>query len=356
MNPVVESARSVTRISEHVKLDRSGIERAARQILDQLIREPYTPSSWAQVPLHPVPSLHSPEFILNWVFLVSSLNFSFWSALPTDERFGVLYTTACDGKAERPEEHCMWTGYFSLLAALWRAIERGVDVTNPAWYGTEATDEDLEAVFASDQAEPIPLLKERIVVLRQVGSILCQRYGGSVKTLIESCHHSALDLVETVTSTFACYDDRTTYPPLSTPILIRKRAQILVAETWAAFEGQDLGKFDDIDQLTMFADYRVPQILHSLGTLEYDQHVTSILEQGTNLDNGSKEEVEIRCASIVVVEEIKHEIERLVTEQGVTVKVPNAVLLDFLLWDLAKVEEKQGRAVLPHHRTRSVFY
>ena len=106
----------------------------------------------------------------------------------------------------------------------------------------------------------------------------------------------------------------------------------------------------------MFADYRVPQILHSLGTLNYDDHLTRILKEGVYLENGCKEEVEIRCASILVVEEIKEEIERLVKEGGHDAEVPNAVLLDFLLWDLAKVEEAKGRASLPHHRTRSVYY
>lgn len=39
-----------------------------------------------------------------------------------------------------------------------------------------------------------------------------------------------------------------------------KRVQILVADLWACFEGQGHGKFDDIDHITMFADYRVPQV------------------------------------------------------------------------------------------------
>ena len=37
--------------------------------------------------------------------------------------------------------------------------------------------------------------------------------------------------------------------------------QILVSDLWALFEGQGRGRFDDIDTLTMFADYRVPQSL-----------------------------------------------------------------------------------------------
>jgi hypothetical protein len=34
-----------------------------------------------------------------------------------------------------------------------------------------------------------------------------------------------------------------------------------VADLWALFEGKGRGQFDDIDTLTMFADYRVPQSL-----------------------------------------------------------------------------------------------
>jgi hypothetical protein len=36
-----------------------------------------------------------------------------------------------------------------------------------------------------------------------------------------------------------------------------KRAQILVADLWAAFDGESYGEFNDIDKITMFAgNYR----------------------------------------------------------------------------------------------------
>ena len=35
-----------------------------------------------------------------------------------------------------------------------------------------------------------------------------------------------------------------------------KRAQILIADVWACCEGEGLGAFTDIDDITMFADYR----------------------------------------------------------------------------------------------------
>lgn len=105
----------------------------------------------------------------------------------------------------------------------------------------------------------------------------------------------------------------------------------------------------------MFADYRVPQILHSLKTLDYSPTLTAALESLVDLPNGSQMEVEIRGASIVVIEEIRVQIRKMAASQGLTrIALPNAVLLDFLLWDLAKAEETQ--ALLPHHRTRSIFY
>lgn len=48
-----------------------------------------------------------------------------------------------------------------------------------------------------------------------------------------------------------------------------KRVQILVADIWGCFAGTGVGAFSDIDQLTMFADYRVPQVLVALGVMQY---------------------------------------------------------------------------------------
>ncbi len=45
-----------------------------------------------------------------------------------------------------------------------------------------------------------------------------------------------------------------TPPPLTVAFL--KRAQIFAAVVWQRFGGEGLGDFADIDELTMFADYR----------------------------------------------------------------------------------------------------
>ena len=64
--------------------------------------EPYSPSD----PLN--------KTILDWIFLISSLNFSFWSDKEDlSQRFGVEWRSgwATDG-------HEIHTGYWSLVAAL----------------------------------------------------------------------------------------------------------------------------------------------------------------------------------------------------------------------------------------------
>jgi hypothetical protein len=46
------------------------------------------------------------------------------------------------------------------------------------------------------------------------------------------------------------------YQAVSVTVAIYKRAQILIGDIWACFRGQGLGQFNDIDTITMFADYR----------------------------------------------------------------------------------------------------
>lgn len=59
-----------------------------------------------------------------------------------------------------------------------------------------------------------------------------------------------------------------------------KRAQILVADTWSVLEGKGDGCFDDISSITMFADYRLPQVLVHLGALKYSKELLEKLLKG----------------------------------------------------------------------------
>jgi hypothetical protein len=77
-----------------------------------------------------------------------------------------------------------------------------------------------------------------------------------------------------------------------------KRAQIFVADIWACFEGKSYGEFRDIDKITMFADYRVPQILSTLGALYIGPQIDAAIRDKKLIESGSRWEIQLRGRSL----------------------------------------------------------
>lgn len=135
VNPVLKTAYAVVPRSADVSLNRSGIATFAESLVKPSTTSSPASSSastssyasmipttsfWAEEPLHPIPSKHGPKYIADWIFMVSLLNFSFWSELgDTIEqgRYAVTYKDGVDGK-ETPGTEKDWTGYWSLPAAV----------------------------------------------------------------------------------------------------------------------------------------------------------------------------------------------------------------------------------------------
>jgi len=118
-----------------------------------------------------------------------------------------------------------------------------------------------------------------------------------------------------------------------------------VADLWGVFEGQGLGCFQDLDALTMFADYKVPQLLRAEGILAYTPELAAKIAAREPLPAESPEEVEIRAATVWGVELLR----RALAERGVSAR---PFELDWLLWTLAQDRPNME----PYHRTRTVFY
>lgn len=73
----------------------------------------------------------------------------------------------------------------------------------------------------------------------------------SVVRLIEEADHSAGKLVNLLANHFPCFQDEGRFDGRKVRFL--KRAQIFVADLWAAFNGTGYGEFYDIEHITMFA-------------------------------------------------------------------------------------------------------
>jgi len=105
----------------------------------------------------------------------------------------------------------------------------------------------------------VPLADERARILREMSSTVLTIFEGSFVGLIEMANKSAVALLNILTKNFPNFQDHSIYQ--GHQIHFYKRAQILIGDIFGKFNGEGLGEFNDIDQLTMFPDYRVPQIL-----------------------------------------------------------------------------------------------
>lgn len=199
-----------------------------------------------------------------------------------------------------------------------------------------------------------------------------QRFQCSFTTCIREAQGSASALVNLLAENFPCFRDETKFEGKS--VRLYKRAQILVADLWACFEGDSYGRFDDIAKITAFAgsqhprpltpallpftyilnpriDYRIPQMLHSLGCIHYSPPLDHHIRQRRPIESGHAWEVQLRGCSVWCVELIRREIVR--RNPGVAM---NAILIDFFLYDSMKQLEAEGADAIPHHRTRSIWY
>ena len=96
----------------------------------------------------------------------------------------------------------------------------------------------------------------------------------------------------------------------------------------------------------MFADYRVPQILRSMGVLKYTDSLSSSIDALETLPWGGKMEVELRAQTVVAVDML---------QQALCIRGLDLLVLecDWLLWQ--KGEDLKD-SILPHHRTLSIYY
>ena len=179
--------------------------------------------------------------------------------------------------------------------------------------------------------------------LGELGEHLSDHYDGSYVALVESADHSAADLVDRL-SAIPSFRDEVVYENIDVPFY--KRAQIMAADLHLAFEGRDWGHFEDIDDLTLFADNRVPHVLRLDGVLTYDDELADKVDGREFLPPGSPEEIEIRACAVDAVERLADAL----AEHGDDLP-PR--LIDNYLWHRGQQDRYRVR---PAHLTQSVYY
>jgi hypothetical protein len=263
-----------------------------------------------------------------YLLVVDSINFCFWPA-SGNPKWEVKYQSET------------LSGYVALAAALKNALESGVPLTD-ARYLAHLSLTALKKILGG--AGKLQLLESRVRNLNELGEALTRDYHGSACAFLETAAHSALKLVRLLAETLSSFRDSADHQ--GKKVFFYKRAQIFAADLSGALQGKDLGFFYDLDKLTAFADYKVPQVLRHLGILRYEKALAEKIENQVLIDAGSPEEVEIRANTIWAVERIRQEL----LARGKNLK---AMGIDWILWNLGQQDDYRA---LPYHRTLTIFY
>ena len=196
--------------------------------------------------------------------------------------------------------------------------------------------------------ESIPLLHSRTRALNELGLFLLHHHSGLALHLLRSATlaSSASTFITHLLAHLPAFRDHSIHPASGQQAFFYKRAQILSADLYGAFHNTQLCQWADRARLTCFADYRLPQLLASLGVLVYSDELRRAVGQRRELEAGSSVEVSVRAHTVVAVERMVS----VMREKGVTLM---PLQLDWILWE-------RGEAMLtqlpPHHQTRTIYY
>ncbi len=265
------------------------------------------------------------ERTVTYIFLLDALNFSFWG----EPKWTVKHVRSD------------LDGYWALAAALKHAAERDANFLDAEHLATISPQELARVLKGTVE---IPLFLERWRNVQELGRVLSAHFGGSAARLVEHANGDAAKLSRLVAQNISSFNDTTVYNQRAVHFF--KRAQILAGDLYGSFGGERWGAFKNLEDLTAFADYKLPQLLRAWGILKYAPELAKAVDNKKPLLKDSPQEIEIRAGMVWAVELLRHAL----IEHGRTL---NSVQMDWFLWDASQGNVK---GMKPYHRVRTIYY
>jgi len=197
--------------------------------------------------------------------------------------------------------------------------------------------------------------------LKELGSALECNFDGYASNMVAASKNSATKLIQLLLCYIPGFRDTAIYN--GNYVHLYKRVQILVGDVWAAYgkykpkdgdmNDTNIYYFNDLSKCTMFADYRIPQLLRYMGIMVYTKKLCDDIDNYVEIQYSSEEEVEIRACTIIAVEYLKKAINTIIIDQQMNTDLILSIELYWLLWNKG---EQMKETIPPHHRTRTIFY
>ena len=318
MNKVLETTKFVIDRSVNVKIDKEKISEFSKGFYHGALPHwlSASPISYAHL---------SDDDKLNLLLVFNSISFCYWG----EPKWTVEY------KGEK------YDGSWAMVAIILRAINEGKPILD-AKYRAVLSKEEYQKIMRGNVE--IPLLEERWNIMRNIATVLVEKYNGDFGKLILGANGDAEKLLESIIAEFNSFEDSALYE--GKRIYFYKRAQLLVEDIYQTFGGERYGKLINLDGFTACPDYKLPQSLRKLGIISYTKELSYKIDNLIQITKGSPEEIEIRANTIWAVEIIKEELKKLGRE------VPSAGINDHL-WLMGQTKNPDDK---PYHRTLTTTY
>lgn len=267
--------------------------------------------------------------LLQIIFVFNTVNFCFWAG-KGDKK----WTVRIDGEE------------LDGSVALFRCIEKEVERNTDFLAGDELADlsrSRLRSILAGNIT--IPLFEERLRCLNEAGTVLEKQFGNSFIGAYEKAGNDAVALANILITHFPCFDDISEYG--GEKVGFYKRAQLNSKMVSDALIANGKKELENLNKLTAFADYKIPQILRNLGVIKYSKELADKIDSYALIEKGSEGEVEIRAATVWAVELIRQKLQK-------KYDFVTASHVDSMLWNKSQTRAKGDKK--PYHRTLTIAY
>jgi hypothetical protein len=324
-NPVLDSIAVVIERSRDV---RTHIERI-RDVAGWMAYEELPMPDYA-LPLAAEES--DPDWIMDFLLTTTAADTAF-TDFSTHEKFAVHYA----GRN--------WSDSDALFACVKRALDQGVPFLEGEFL--EQLDRpQMEKIFAANIE--LPMLDEKLQILRDVGAVLAQKYQGRFHNFIRSCSPRLYDggngLVEKLVREFPRFNDVSEYDGHA--VRFYKLPQLAFWFLYLSLGKTGQFQIEDLDRITAFADYIVPAAFRLLGITTYSDALEQAIQAHQIVQRDSHWEIEIRAHCIYASALLAEEINRL-RPANKQILVPQ---IDFRLWG------HYHTTWWPHHLTKTIMY
>ena len=318
---VLSSVSKVIDQLEHLSINKDSIESVA---------------NWLAYEEFPIPNSaavrdDADDFIRATMFM-NTLNFAF-----TDFDKSIKYEINEEGKILSDSE--------AMYSQVNNAISSGIQLTD----GNEMASislHQLKNIFVGNIE--MPMLKERVEILNEVGQKLVDSYEGDWINFINNgpkkLYSDGDGLIERLIEEFPRFDDSSQFK--GSNVKFYKLAQLAFWVIHAEHSRSNYFKIEDMNSMTAFADYIIPVALNLKKITTYTPQLDQKIKSGELIERDSDEEIEIRIASIYTTALLTESINEKRPDDKAII-IPQ---LDYRLW------KNYHATHYPHHLTYTTMY